>query len=82
MNSSNSLLSSRTFIYYEADIGVLLHMGKVGWDEKTSLHSIFVPSFVLEQVSPSILLISTPWAKEKTLFTCSGGREKNLSKPI
>lgn len=62
---------------------ILLDMGKVGWGKKTSLHSVFVPSFavgssVIEQVSPSILPIITPQAKEKTLSTCSSGREKTF----
>lgn len=73
MNSLNSLPSPRTFIYYEADIRVLLDMGKVGWGKKTSLHSIFVPSFamgfsVFEQVSPSILQIGTPPGKRENTF--------------
>lgn len=83
MNSLNSLPSSRTLIYCEADIGILLDMGKLGWGKKTNLHSASVPSFavgfsVLEQVSPSTLHISTCRAKEKTLSMCSGGREKSF----
>lgn len=83
MNSLNFPPSPRAFIYYEADIGVLLDMGKAGWGKKTSLHSIFMPSYavdfsVLEQVSPSILHISTHQAKEKALSTCSGVREKSF----
>lgn len=76
MNSLNSLLSSGTFIYYEAGIGILLDMGKVGRAKKSSLHSAFMPSFavgvsVLEQVSSSILHINTPRPKEQELSTCS-----------
>lgn len=51
----------------------------MGWEDKSALN--LCAQLCPEQVSPSILHISTPQAKEKTLPTCSGGGGKIFPSP-